>query len=173
MGDSSPKLGTSNRLERVSSKWLICSKLLPGSMLVSASSRQLVWSQLLELILSESRLCSLVWNDSKWPLLLSWAGRGLVNRLSFRGFLKLFWVVCLLILGRFPGKMKASLSEETRYNISKLVYLKIRKYISKWIASQGVDEAWDEGEVRGNRRRGGSGKWEWYVKWEKIVLLPF
>jgi hypothetical protein len=53
--------------------------------LVSASSRRLVWSHLsLHLGSFETQL-----------LLLSMAGRDLANLLSFRDFLKLFWVVFL------------------------------------------------------------------------------
>lgn len=60
-----------------------------AAQLVSLCSRQSVCSQsFLQLVFSEVILISL------YGLFLG--GRGLVNLLSFRDFLELFWVVCLL-----------------------------------------------------------------------------
>lgn len=67
--------------------------LILGGSLAHLCFFQVVW-----LVWRSPLQCGLSKSDS-WQLLLftySWKGRGLVNLVSFRNFLNLFWVVCLL-----------------------------------------------------------------------------
>ena len=67
-----------------------------SAQLISASSRQLVWSQSLGSLspLKVSvQLSFCLWERDSHLLLLTLAGRGLVNLVSFRDFLKLLSVL--------------------------------------------------------------------------------
>ena len=93
------QLPVSQQLECALSRNLSCSKPLPGSLMGFCfyQARGLWQSLLCSLTMLRfffaGWLCS--FEGDSWLLLLTLAGRGLVNLLYFRDFLKLFWVVYL------------------------------------------------------------------------------
>jgi hypothetical protein len=89
--------------------------------LVSASSRQLVWSQSLGSLspLKVSvQLSFCLWERDSHLLLLTLAGRGLVNLVHFRDFLKLFELFTSL-LKELPCKMECFNLRGNLHNIAK------------------------------------------------------